>query len=201
MYNKIDIDFIHENFDRLGICDLPKNVLDEFLSKIKIVRKRRHDIVLDEGEVCKDFAIVKTGLLRMFRYKKGKDISDIFISKGRYCVCVDSFFNKQPSNRVIEVLETAEIYLISHDDLDELCDKYLEFDFFCQRLIACVITGFHWKVGMLQFATAEERLATILRQVPDLMQRVSSVQIASYLGVTPETLSRVRSRVAKLKSE
>lgn len=196
MDKNIDVNYILEQYEKFGIKDLPQNVFDDFVSRIQVVKKKRREFLLKEGEVCDYFAIVKIGLLRMFHYKKGKDISDIFLCAGRYCVGIESFFKNEPSQRIIEVLEPSEIYLISKKDLAELCDKYLEFDLFSQLLIARVISGFQWKVGMLLFATAEERLDIILQQVPDLMQRVSSVQVASYLGVTPETLSRVRGRMA-----
>ena len=77
--------------------------------------------------------------MRIFHYKKGKDISDVFLGDGSFCVSIESFFNEKPSDRLIEILEPAEIYLLPRKDLIELCDKYLEFDLFAQSMIAFVV--------------------------------------------------------------
>lgn len=197
MDKNIDKEYLLNRYKHFGIDKLPQEVLDDYFSRMKVVKKKRHDLLLKEGEVCTNFAIMRTGLMRIFHYKKGKDISDVFLGDGSFCVSIESFFNEKPSDRLIEILEPAEIYLLPRKDLIELCDKYLEFDLFAQSMIAFVVGVLQRKVELLQFATAEERLEMILQDVPDLMQRVSSVQVASYLGVTPETLSRVRGRMAR----
>ena len=104
----------------------------------------------------------------------------------------DSFFNQSPSFYYLEILEDSILYSISHEKMDLLLAKYHKMEKFIRLLSIEMFTKIVHKLNAIQFQTARERYDYMISEFPDISHRVPLGHIASYLGMTQETLSRIR---------
>lgn len=164
----------------------------------KKLRKKR--FLLGEDDVCKYTAFVEKGLLRSFAIdEKGAEHILQFSLEGWWAADLSSFLTGEPSKYNIEALEDCELLLISKPSWDILLQKIPAFERFFRILIEnnLIITQ---RRLMASFSdTAEEKYLHLIQNFPHILQRVPQHMIASYLGITRETLSRVRGQVAARK--
>ena len=104
----------------------------------------------------------------------------------------DSFFQQTPSFYYLEVIEDTLLYTITKEKLDLLIEKYRKMETIIRLLAIEILTSFVQKLNSIQFQTARERYDYMLSEFPDISYRAPLGQIASYLGMTQETLSRLR---------
>ena len=164
-------------------------LLAEIIIPLKYKRGAK---VLDEGEVCNHMYYIEKGLTRQFYIKNGKEVTEHIEYEGGIVVCIESFFLKEPTKLMIETLEPSTIYAIPHDRLKELTRKSYDF---CQLMFAFLehsLIMSQRKADTLRFESAKERYLRTLKDHPDLIRRAPLHHVASYLQMTPETLSRVR---------
>ena len=107
---------------------------------------------------------------------------------------MDSFFQQTPSLYYLEVLEDSILYSISKKEIDKLFDKYPKMEKLGRLVSTEMLTRVVNKLNAIQFQTARERYDYMLAEFPDIAYQVSLGHIASYLGMTQETLSRIRSK-------
>ena len=158
--------------------DLPKNYL---LQK--------------EGDICNQTFYVEKGLVRWYYINKdGKDITDSFGLENSFVTAFDSFFQRRPSSYFIETLEDSVITSITYNDLEETFEKFPEVQKLSRLILIQILEQVLDKNVALQFHNAQERYEFITEKHPDLLQRVSLGHIASFLGITQETLSRIRAK-------
>ncbi|MBK7709482.1 MAG: Crp/Fnr family transcriptional regulator [Acidobacteria bacterium] len=173
-------------------------VAEELLGKSRKHSFQRHHLLHREGEVCDRLWFVERGLVRWFYHdEEGRDITDSFAAEHSFVTAFDSFFQRKPSRYFIEVLEDSEIYSMRYSDLDESFKKFPEIERVSRLVLLEILEQQLEKNTALQFRTAEQRYRFIIEKHPDLLQRVSLGNIASYLGITQETLSRIRSKKPK----
>ncbi|HEY5918746.1 MAG TPA: Crp/Fnr family transcriptional regulator [Chryseolinea sp.] len=156
---------------------------------------------LQHGDVCEYFNFVVRGCLRL--YKVGSDgVYHIlqFATENYWILDLTSFHKQQPALLNIDALEDTVVLRINHDDLIDLYIKAPKFDRIFRVLLENHFMLQQQRMGQLFSSTAEERYQLFLETYPHLLNRLSQVQIASYLGITPEFLSRIRSRMAKGES-
>ena len=103
-----------------------------------------------------------------------------------------SFINRQPDRRGIELLENSQLWALHHDELEEAYGQHHQLERMGRLIVGFGLTQLQQRFDDLHFATASARYQTLLRTNPTLVQRVPLGMIASYLGITPETLSRIR---------
>jgi CRP-like cAMP-binding protein len=146
------------------------------------------------GGICNYLFFIEKGLSRTFYYKDGKDITDWISPEGNFAVSIVSFLTRKPDIRSVELLEPSVVGSLSFNDLENLCAKYHEIERFGRLLVSEGIVQMQQRFDDLHFATALERYQKLLNTNPKLLQRVPLGMIASYLGITQETLSRIRAR-------
>ena len=174
---------------------LPENVAVELLSKSRKEYLPKHYMLHREGEVCKKLYFVEKGLVRWFYHsEEGKDITDSFGGENSFVTAFDSFFQRKPSRYSIELLEDSTVYSMTYDDLEYLFEKFREVEKVSRLILIQILEQSLDKNSALQFHNAHERYEFITEKHPDLLQRVSLGHIASYLGITQETLSRIRAK-------
>ena len=183
-------------FDR----SIPLNTEEKELVRAKFHPRlfRKKQFVLQEGDVCTQFNFVIRGCLRTYKIdEKGNTHILQFATENYWINDLGSFHGVKPSALNIDALEDTVVLQISRDDLISLYKEAPKFDRIFRVLIE---RGFiHLQERLLQniSSTAEERYQSFLELYPHLTNRLSQVQIAAFLGVTPEFLSRLRNMRSK----
>jgi len=137
---------------------------------------------------------IEKGLLRMFYYNKEKDITQFFFEEGTFFGPVESIFYAKPVIYGSETLEETTVRTILYKDVNALAEKHPRFQQFMFIIAIDILHQFVTKLESLQFQTAEERYQTLLQTHPDILRRASLGHIASYLGITQQTLSVIRGK-------
>ena len=144
-------------------------------------------LFLSEGEVCTQLGYVYKGMVRQFYFKNKKELTEHFASEDNIFICIESL--------LVEALENTVLYGIPHDPLLALCAEDYEIEVMYRRLLENSLILSQRKADFLRFETANERYARLLKEHPEIVQRAPLSHIASYLLMTPETLSRVRANM------
>ncbi len=183
-------------------------MFDQLIQKIKSDnenRERFHDafkvtevssktILLHEGEISNQIYLIKKGCLRMWFNKDGKDITIQFFFEGQAVASIDSFLSNQPSMFTLECVENSEIMSISKRDFEQLHQIYPELkDGFYDMIFQRFRNYAHLFLSRIK-DTPQERYMDLIKNHPDIIKRVPQHYIASYLGITPVSLSRIRNR-------
>ncbi|HWB91776.1 MAG TPA: Crp/Fnr family transcriptional regulator [Puia sp.] len=177
------------NFVRLG--DESREALAAVLQPMNL--PKGHSL-LRPGGICQSFYFIEKGLTRTYYLKDGKDITDWISTEGSIAVSIISFLTHQPDIRGIELLEPSFLWTVSHSDLERLYSRYHEIERLGRLLMSAGIIQLQQRFDDLHFATAHERYRKLIAATPSLVNRVPLGMIASYLGITQETLSRIRAQ-------
>ena len=144
------------------------------------------------GYTCKTIYFINKGIARIYYFKDGIDITDSFALENNVIARVESLFTGKPSRKGIQVLEDSEIVAIDATQLFKLYDRYPEIERLFRKIFEAGHVETVNRIEGIQFHTAEERYKALLEEAPDIIQRVPLKYIASYLGITQVSLSRIR---------
>ena len=165
----------------------------------KKLRKRQY--LLQEGEICKSVAFVSKGMLRSYWVdEKNNERIVQFAPEGWFISDLNSFITNDISNLNIEAIENSELVLVNqaaHNHLEKLIPEFFRFNYMQYRGAYIALQK---RLTNMFTLSAEENYIKLLSIYPDIMERVPQHMIASYLGLKPETLSRVRKKLAARKS-
>lgn len=169
-------------------------LLEAITKNVVIENHKKGTTLLQEGDVCRKLYFVEKGMIRFFyTNKNGKDITHWFAPEQSFLTEVVSFFNQAASEYYIETLEDSTLFTLTLDSLNHLLDNFPELEKFGRIFSLNMAVQFGEKVIDLQFRTAQERYHSLLEKHPDILQRASLGHIASFLGITQQSLSRIRS--------
>lgn len=149
--------------------------------------------LLQEGEICKFMYYVDKGMVRQFYYKGGRDVTEHFSYEGRIVICIESFLKQNPSRLMVEALENTWMFGIPHDALLSLVETDKEMAQLYRRILEHALISSQEHADSQRFENATERYVRLLKSKPEIILRAPMVHVASFLQMTPETLSRVRS--------
>ena len=150
------------------------------------------ELLLKEGQVSRHFVIVGKGMVRQFYYKNGKDVTEHFSLESDVVICIESILLQQPTRLMIEALEAGTLYMIPADQFLKLSKESWEINMFYRKMLEFSLILSQKKADSWRFETARERYLRLMVDQPEVVQRAPLAHIASYLLMTPETLSRVR---------
>lgn len=179
---------------------LPLNASEkeELAARVTERRIKRKQFILQENDVCQHYSFVVEGCFKKFHVdKKGVEHNLQFAAEGEWIMEIDSFYFKRPSRVYIEAMEPAVILQIQRQDLYYLFTHNAKFDRKFRVIAENRAAELENRVLQAISSTAEERYVSFLEQYPHLSTRIPSTQIASYLGITPEFLSKVRKRLSQ----
>jgi CRP-like cAMP-binding protein len=166
-----------------------QNAIDAICTNVKL---RKNETLQPVGHTCKTLYFITKGLARIHYFKDGDDITESFAFENNLIARVESLFSGQPSRKAIQVLEDSELVAIDANKLFELYDRYPAIERLFRRIFESAYAETVHRIEGIQFHSAEERYAALMREAPDLLKRVALKYIASYLGITQVSLSRIR---------
>jgi len=163
-------------------------------------RLRRRQYLLQAGDVCTTLAFVSKGCLRLYDLDDfGRERILLFAIEGHWITDVESWRARKPATRNIDALEDSELLLIDNPALDKLTVSAPKWDRYFKGILEDAFKAAIVRISDFVGASAEERYLRFLSTSPELSQRIPLHQIASYLGITPQSLSRIRRELAERK--
>ena len=169
--------------------------LDVLESILVPKRYAKGEKMLAEGEVCTNIYWIVKGLVRQFYFKNGKELTEYMAAENTICMCIESLFREEPTHLQIMAVEPTVLYLIPKADLEAVAMKSVNIQMLYRKILEESLILSQKHADMLRFESAQDRYQKLVRRNPELVLRVPLVYIASYLQMTPETLSRVRNTV------
>jgi CRP-like cAMP-binding protein len=158
----------------------------------KVITVKKNTDLQPIGHTCKTIYFINKGVARIYYFKDGIDITESFAFENNIIARVESLFTGKPSRKAIQILEDAEIVAINSTQLFNLYDKYPEIERLFRLIFESAYVGTVDRIEGIQFHTAEERYNALIKEAPDVIKRVPLKYIASYLGITQVSLSRIR---------
>lgn len=180
-----------------SLVDFSDQEIETVLSKSKLIEVEKKTVLVGSGDICKEVYFVLKGCIRLYCIKDGEDISECFFTEGIFASVHDSFISQKKARSFLETVEDCFLLSLSYDDLqllyqeipkmNELVRKAIEERFvYMQELFTSYILD-----------TPEERYLKLIQYRPDIINRIPQHQIATFLGITPVSLSRIRNRLSK----
>lgn len=165
------------------------DILESVLVPMKFAKG---EIILKEGDVCEHVYYVERGLTRQFYFKNGKELTEHIGVEHSIVMCIESLFMEKPTHLQLEALEPTLIYAMPKRKLEEVALHNVNIQILFRKILeeSLIISQVH--ADMLRFETAQDRYLKLFKLSPQVVLRAPLVYVASYLQMTPETLSRVR---------
>jgi len=158
---------------------------------------KKKTILLNVGTVSNEVFYIINGCIRLYCEKGGEELSTYFFTENMFAGSYDSFIARKPSKVAIETLEECEVLILTHESQENLYKVFPKMNEFIRKALEARFVLLHDLFISYLLNSPEERYLTLLKERPELLQRIPQHQIASFLGITPVSLSRIRNRVAK----
>ena len=165
------------------------DVLESILVPMKF---QKGEFILKEGEVADCIYWVVKGLIRQFYFKNGKELTEYMAAENTICMSIESLFKEKPSNMQIQTIEPTIVFALPKARLEREAVRNTNIQMLYRKILEESLILSQIRADMLRFESAPERYAKLVKRAPQLVLRAPLVYIASYLQMTPETLSRVR---------
>ena len=144
------------------------------------------------GHTCKTIYFITKGVARIYYFKDGIDITEQFFFENNIIARIESLFTGKPSRKAIQILEDAEIIAINSTQLFKLYDTFPEIERLFRKIFEAAYVETVNRIEGIQFHSAEERYNALLKEAPNVLRKVPLKHVASYLGITQVSLSRIR---------
>lgn len=178
----------------LQIYPFTEDELSQFTSRLIFKKLSKKDFLLKPNQVSDGLTFVVSGSLRMYVRNEASESTLSFFTESSWVADIESLLMQQPATNFIEAVEDTFVAKISLRDLHMLMDRYPRFRMLNKLLTGLTISATH--IIAIKTKSPDERYTDFLNKYPNWLLRFPQNQIASYLGMTPETLSRVRARIA-----
>lgn len=168
------------------------DILEDVLVPMKFAKGQ---MILSEGEVCKHIYYIEKGLVRQFYFKKDKEVTEHLAVEGNVFMCIESLFKEEPTKLQVEALEPVLLYALPKARLEEVALHNVNIQILYRKILeeSLILSQVH--ADLMRFETAQFRYEKMCKLSPQVTLRAPLVYIASYLQMTPETLSRIRANV------
>ena len=165
------------------------DILESILVPMKFAKG---EMILNEGEVCENIYYIDRGLIRQFYFKNGKQITEHLGEDQTIFMCIESLFREEPTKLQVEAIEPSIVYALPKQRLEQVALHNVNIQILYRKILeeSLIISQVH--ADLVRFETAQDRYKKMSKLNPQVILRAPLVYIASYLQMTPETLSRVR---------
>lgn len=166
--------------------------LDTLESILVPMKFAKGEMILKEGEVCENIYYIAHGLVRQFYFKNGKQITEHLGEDRTVFMCIESLFREEATKLQVEAIEPTTVYALPKLRLEQVALHNVNIQILYRKILeeSLIISQVH--ADLVRFETAQDRYKKMCKLSPQVILRAPLVYIASYLQMTPETLSRVR---------
>ena len=164
------------------------DVLESILVPMKF---GKGEMILKEGDTCRN--IYYKGMVRQFYFKNDKQLTEHMAVEGNIVMCIESLFKEEPTHLQMEALEPTMMYCLPKRRLEEVALHNVNIQILYRKILEESLIQSQVHADLVRFETAQDRYKKMCKQQPQVILRAPLVYVASYLQMTPETLSRVRS--------
>lgn len=182
--------YLHDN------SSLEENAIEYIGSHFRRRATKRKEILLDHSAVSKEFFFINKGILRIFNINsEGKEISRFFAFEEMFCTALPSFIDQKPASEYLQSLEKSDLLVCNRTDFYKLINQFPEFDRIYREILEHGFITSQKRIYGFQGFDALEKVKWTIENQPQILQRISNKMAASYLGISPSTLSRVKARL------
>lgn len=169
--------------------------LQEYLIEHVNVRTlSRKDKLLKAGHICRHIYFIEAGMLRCYYMKGNTEVNSWFMKERDFAVSIESFYQQKESFESIQALEDCTVYYLSFDELQVIYKTFPEFNYIVREVTQRYCQLWAQQLYGLRMQNSQERYDWLMRYYPDLLLRVTAKHVASFLGLTEVTMSKLRSR-------
>lgn len=179
------------------ITGFTSSELDVVLQYFRQKNYKKKTVMIESGEVANEVFFVVKGCIRLYCWKDGTELSTYFFTENMFAGTYDSFISRKPTRVAMETLEDTSVLALSYQSLEELYKVFPKMNEFIRKSIEQRFVILHDLFTSYLLNSPEERYINLLNENPELLNRIPQHLVASFLGVTPVSLSRIRNRVAK----
>jgi CRP/FNR family transcriptional regulator, anaerobic regulatory protein len=169
-----------------------ENLASKFRSKVV----KKNNYLLSQGDVCNDIVFLREGCLRLYYLKEDIEVSVWFAFPQSSAIEIYSFISESPSNYFLQAIEDSEVLYLSKKELNELYSHQPKMQEMMRKFWEDVILTLIKRFTALQTDSAEKRYLELLKK-PDYLETIPQKYLASFIGVTPTSLSRIRKQIIK----
>ncbi len=173
---------------------LDTTALTDISGRFRKKKLKKNDFLLREGEVCSDIIFVQEGCLRLFYISDDIETSVWFSFRGSSAIEISSFISGRPSSYFLQAIEDSEVLALPKAELNKLYNTYPQMQEMMKNFLEDVVLHLIDRFTSLQRDSAETRYRTLLSK-PDYLQKIPQKYLASFIGVTPTSLSRIRRKI------
>lgn len=169
--------------------------LDILEGILEPVKYGKGEMILAEGEVCRGISYIEKGLVRQFYNKNGKEVTEHLGVDHTIFMCIESLFKEEPSRLQVEALEATLVYVLPKSKLEAAAIRNVNIQMLYRKILEESLIQSQVHADLMRFETAPNKYKRLCELSPQVVLRAPLTYIASYLQMTPETLSRIRSGV------
>ncbi|MDP2161143.1 MAG: Crp/Fnr family transcriptional regulator [Flavobacterium sp.] len=180
----------------IGKAEFDQESLEHICSHFRYIKTKRNEILISYHDVATNYYFVNKGCVRLFTItNEGQEISRYFAYEGNLVTALPSFINQLPTEEFLQTIEKSELLYVSRSDFYKLVTKYPEFAKIYTEILELGFIVAQKRIYGFQGFNANEKVRWVIKNQPQLLLRVSNKMAASYLGISPSTLSRIKSKL------
>jgi CRP-like cAMP-binding protein len=170
--------------------------LDFFYSLLSRKELKKKELLLRSGQNCRNIYFINKGCIRYYYLVDGEEKTAQFFFENAWYTDYESFLSGDPSENFVDALEDTELLCLEKSNLEKLYSTFPKFERFGRIVAENAYLGIRYRTKTLTNLTAEERYLKLIEERPKVFDRVPQYYIASYLNITPQSLSRIRKKIA-----
>ncbi len=173
---------------------LENEAAEELIQNATTKTFKKGELLLQPGKVCRHLFFINEGLTKMYFISDDKEFIMRFFSENVLFTAFASYLTQTPSNYIIMALESTTVTLIRHNDMEDLCKKYHCMETFFRKLVSIATVKMTKRISEILEKNATTNYNLFVNENSQILQRISLGDLAKYLGITQQSLSRIRTQ-------